>query len=1715
MLKSSSRTGEGIGASTFLQSCKAGLLSGAWLGVEMLEPRRMLSGAAPTLTRIDPVGYAINGMQAGQSAFIWYDDLLSASNAADTTPGDEISFRIQSVLSGTLTLNGNPVQPGVTLIEPGDVLDWTPANGTAPGVVMAFTVRAFDGTSVSATNVNVPVVVGGQSWFAGSYLYDSSWDLKGTNYLGNVIFNDDETLGGSISDEQGGTVDLVGTEFNFYSDGRLTFDDFPLVLDFNEGFGSLSNTGDFIAFNPQLPVAGASDAQLGLLVNNSNDDFSNADMVGTWDMAGANMRGTITLNANGQITGGSFRTGEGENGSITGGTYTIDTQGNVTFSVNTNTDNVPVERTGAINNSGDLIIINNPELIGGGDPDLVMLVKRGGTYSNADMRGVWGFHSQFTQGWLAFDGAGRITGGQVTEEEGFDIVGITGTYSVSSNGGFTLNITSARRKDTGETLSNISWTGAMNRSKNVAAATQTRLPLDPGDPDSDEADLIVLVNSANLAPRLTTISNFTGAVEQIQYTFTGEELFNKSNAADELGLGVLSFRITSLGSGTLTINGEQAEVGDFIDSDDDVVWTPASGANGTITAFSVVASDGILQSATPVTVKFVTTLKPVISVTKTKDATETSGQTTGKGVFTIARTGATTQALTVRYIVIPTATAGLDYNDTLTGEVVIPIGRSSVTIDVLAIDDTIAEPTETVTLSLVHHDAYNLDANTAKRTATVNITDNEPTVSVSKTKDATETSGQTTGKGTFTFTRTGGTTTQPLTVFYSLSGTATEGSDYNALSGEVVIPIGKTSVTLDVLAIDDAIAEVSESVIVTLEADQAYNLDANTAKRTATVNITDNEPMVSVTATDNSATESSVVTTARATYTLARTGATPQALTVKFDLSGNATLGDDYTIRALQGGVATDLTDTVVIPAGAASIVLTVQAVDDSNIEGTESITLTLQADDAYSATPGRGQANVTIIDNDKDTVRVIASVNTAAESATPAATCGLFIIERTTAGNDPLAVNFTLPTGTGRATRGTDYTLRLGSATGTIITGNSVTIAAGQTQAAVYVVAVDDALAEPSETVVLNLTTATAYNVNSGQSSGTVTISDNEPVVSIEATDDEAGESGSPAGNTGQFRISREGNTSGNLTVNFTVASGVGQSTRGSDYTLRLGSASGTIITANSVVITNGNEFVYVFVVPVDDTIAEPTETVTLNLSNATTYTPDANERSATVTISDNEPVVSIEATDDEASETDPANAGKGAFTISRDSSVGSLLVNFTVATGIGQATRGTDYVLRLAGSSTNLTANSVSFANGISEVVVEVIPVNDALAETDETVTLNLSNATTYTPDAGARSATVTIEDNEPKVGVVASDDTATEQGTTPGEYTITRESTDNSNPLIVNFTVPTGTGRATRGSDYVLRLNAVDGAVVTANSVTIPGGVNSVKLVLVPVDDALTEVTEAAVLTLTPTNGYSVKNGEGSATVNITDNEPVVSVTKTKDASEVNPTTTGRGTFTLTRTGATTQALTVNYTVTGTATAGGDYVTLTGSAIIPAGSANVVVNVTPQADADIEGTETVIVTLTPNDNYRLGGSNTSATMNITDSPVAAQGLFGNITFTQTTFTDLTSNNPITGRTGQVTSTGTFTSTNGRTGSYAYNTWYLPGQLQNAVLILTFNGQPALNANPLTLTWTATRVDSLHNRQIQWPTSASGSSGSFDGNDSVLVGSSLIDVDGFFKLI
>ncbi len=93
---------------------------------------------------------------------------------------------------------------------------------------------------------------------------------------------------------------------------------------------------------------------------------------------------------------------------------------------------------------------------------------------------------------------------------------------------------------------------------------------------------------------------------------------------------------------------------------------------------------------------------------------------------------------------------------------------------------------------------------------------------------------------------------------------------------------------------------------------------------------------------------------------------------------------------------------------------------------------------------------------------------------------------------------------------------------------------------------------------------------------------------------------------------------------------------------------------------------------------------------------------------------------------------------------------------------------------------------------------------------------------------------------------------------------------------------------------------------------------------------------------------------------------------------------GTFTVTRSGALTSALTVAYTVSGNAAVGADYASLSGSVTIPANQASATITVTPLSDSLAEGDETVTLTLASG--LASTFANANATVTIHDQPIDA---------------------------------------------------------------------------------------------------------------------------------
>ncbi|HLL93783.1 MAG TPA: Calx-beta domain-containing protein, partial [Spirosoma sp.] len=226
-------------------------------------------------------------------------------------------------------------------------------------------------------------------------------------------------------------------------------------------------------------------------------------------------------------------------------------------------------------------------------------------------------------------------------------------------------------------------------------------------------------------------------------------------------------------------------------------------------------------------------------------------------------------------------------------------------------------------------------------------------------------------------------------------------------------------------------------------------------------------------------------------------------------------------------------------------------------------------------------------------------------------------------------------------------------------------------------------------------------------------------------------------------------------------------------------------------------------------------------------------------------------------------------------------------------------------------------------------------------------------------------------PTLTIVAQDASAAEAGSDPGTFRVTRTGATTGS-LAVNYTF----GGTASTADYSPGLSG---------TVTISDGAAFVDVLITPVNDVDPEGNETVTLTLTSSAGYTV-GSPSAATVTISDDDapavPTVSITAT-DATGAEAGS-DPVTFRITRTGSTTDPLSVSYTVGGTATNGTDYTpTMAGTATIAAGQPSVDITLAPTDDSEVEGNETIILTLTDGVAYDLGTA--SATATITDNDAA----------------------------------------------------------------------------------------------------------------------------------
>ena len=364
------------------------------------------------------------------------------------------------------------------------------------------------------------------------------------------------------------------------------------------------------------------------------------------------------------------------------------------------------------------------------------------------------------------------------------------------------------------------------------------------------------------------------------------------------------------------------------------------------------------------------------------------------------------------------------------------------------IADLLVEGPETVVVTLTGTDDPQISvAGSPNDEATIDILDGDSaTVSIAATTDGNEAGPI---DGLFTLTQSVAAASNTV-IDYTVTGSASDGTDYDALSGSVTILAGATSATITIANIvADALVEGTETVIITLDAITASDPGITIATASDSIDILDGD---SATVSISGTTDGNEAGPIDGLFTLTQSVAAASNTVIDYTVTGSASDGTDYD--ALSGSVT--------ILAGATSATITIaNIVADALVEGTETVIITLDAITASDPgiTIATASDSIDILDGDSATVSIAATTD--GNEAGPID--GLFTLTQSVAAASNTVIDYTV---TGSASNGTDYDALSGS----------VTILAGATSATITIAnIVADALVEGTETVIITLDAITA----------------------------------------------------------------------------------------------------------------------------------------------------------------------------------------------------------------------------------------------------------------------------------------------------------------------------------------------------------------------------------------------------------------------------------------------------------------------------------------------------------------------------------------------------------------------------------------------------------------------------------------------------------------
>ena len=772
--------------------------------------------------------------------------------------------------------------------------------------------------------------------------------------------------------------------------------------------------------------------------------------------------------------------------------------------------------------------------------------------------------------------------------------------------------------------------------------------------------------------------------------------------------------------------------------------------------------------------------------------------------------------ITVQYSTVAgTAEAGIDYDDavesapgTVPGTVRILAGTSSAVALVQTALDTLDEDLEQLTLVL---SAPSAGAELAAGEAVGTILDDDapPLLSIDD-PEATENGDDTPITFTVSLSEVSG---RDVSVHYrTVDSSARAVEDYVAVVSPVGSPLvigrGVRSVEVPVTLVDDDVEEVHERFL--LELSDPVNAEFGDTVGAGT--IFDDDGLIEILLDDPDPVYEGPGATVDFVVRLSRADPVDPVSFSNYMSQGTA----DFNDFILDVGRWT-------IDPGDTSLTISVELVDDTEAEGTETFVLGINQASSNATISGiYYEATARILDDDGRPELSVSDAPVADEGAT-----ATFTVELSHTSTQEVTVAYAAVVdplgGDAAAIPGQDFEAVAGT----------LTIPALATSATVEVPLPDDALNEHVETFWLRLAGPTGAGILDGTGVGTIV--DDDPLPVLDIFDASATE-----GDTIRFAVTLDTVSGRTVTVPWTTApSHTGDPASPTDD---YAAASGTLT------FPSGTTTVPIDIDTVDDEVSEADETFQIQLGQPTNATVDDGVAVGAIIDDDGLPRISIAG--DELLEID----SPAIFVVTLSSPSGQP-VTVDYATAEVTATAGDDY-----GTPDGEATGTLVIPAGLHTGEISVYVADDGVPEGTETFWITLNNAVNAVIAEGSGIAVGTILDDDKARIAVGDADAYEADGTIEFPVTLSAAGAD---PVTVRYT--TFDGSATQPDDYT----------AASTTLTIPAHTTAATIAVTLTDDTYTEEPESFLVRLSDPTDAEIATAEAVGVILDDDNLPVLSI------------------------------------------------------------------------------------------------------------------------------------------------------------------------------------------------------------------------------------------------